>query len=140
MKKYIVLLGALVCICIAATAQQQSEYPTLEEIKKWLPGTWVVQDKALLPITEDGNVEFLKDSLIFSAYETREFKNGTKPQPAKIYEYAEDEGLMVILDVKQMDGVEYQVKSLSPDKLVFMSVYPGKLELTELVYVKQPTK
>lgn len=135
MKKILLTLVCIVAAIWAAQAQTTNP-PTNEQVQKLLPGTWVVENKALLPKQQAGVLDFLTDTLTFLPGTAREFKNGHGTQPRKMYEYTQDGGLLVILLVDAMDGVEYQLVSITENKLVILSPHPEKLEMVDLVYTK----
>lgn len=135
MKKLLFTLVSIVGFIVGVQAQTANP-PTNVQVQQWLPGTWVVENKALLPQHKEPMLEFLTDTLIFMPGTAKAFKNGNNAQPRKMYEYTQDGGLLVILLVDAMDGVEYQILSLTENKLVFSSLHPTKLEMTDLVYNK----
>lgn len=101
-----------------------------------LVGKWVVENKALLPKHEAKDIkEFLKDTLIFVA-EANIFSNSSNAKPTEVYSYDENEKTLVILNARELDGVQYDVVLLTDKRLVFRIPNAQKNNFIELAYIK----
>ena len=131
MKKYIFSLFIFTLSFIALQAQNNNAGKTA-----WLHGKWVVENKALLPKHERKDMkEFLKDTLVFSP-DANIFSNHTYGTPTDVYSYDEATKTLLIMNARELDGVEYEIVSFTEKRLVFKVLNAQKNDFIELVYTK----
>jgi hypothetical protein len=130
MKQFLILFSF--CIMVSSSVFGQNS-PNAAQSSVLLEGTWVVENKALLPIVDAARPEYMKDSLVFMA--GKQFKNGHRHGlQLAMYEFDVAESLLSIINVKTLDGIAYQVVALTKQKLVVMVANHEQTALIELTY------
>lgn len=104
-----------------------------------LEGVWAVENNDMLPthLKEEYRV-FLKDSLFFGSPATHYFGNTSKTKAANTYQYDDASKQLVIFNSK-LEGVEYVVKSIEKDRLIFSVPNAQLNNYVDLVYVRVKT-
>lgn len=135
MKKLFTTLFISAVACFSAIAQDTAKQVSQDNAEKWMAGKWVVEDKNLLPVVETGMTEYMRDTLVFGA--DKSFKNTLSGNSAKVvWEVNAAEMLLVILNVQELDGIEYQVASITEKRLAIVIPNRQKTDYIELVYKK----
>lgn len=135
MKRVLLLLLAFCGLYMAANAQKK--VPDDADAPRLLAGTWVVENKSLLPAKPEGDrKEFMLDTLIFTA--SKDFKNSVNDGQRKVWNYYSfaDMGSLTIIQVSDYDGIEYQLSYLDGDKVVFLVLNKEGNDFVELAYNK----
>lgn len=137
MKKFALSIG-LVLFSLGLTFAQQKQDADIKvtPTQNLLEGVWAVEHNDMLPthLKEDYRV-FLKDSLFFGPTTTHTFGNNTKDKSANTYYYDDKSKQLVIYDAT-LKGVEYMVKSISQDQLIFSVPNVQLNNFIDLVYVR----
>ncbi len=135
MKKLFTTLFIIAVACFSAMAQDTAKHISQDNAEKWMAGKWVVEDKNLLPVVETDMLEFMRDTLVFGS--DKSFKNSLAPNQSKVvWEVNAAEMLLVILNVQELDGVEYQLASITEKRLAVVVPNRQKTDYIELVYKK----
>lgn len=135
MKKIFTTLFISAVACFSAMAQDTAKHISQDKAEKWMAGKWVVEDKNLLPVVETGMTEYMRDTLVFGA--DKSFKNTLGGNAAKVvWEVNAAEMLLVILNVQELDGIEYQVASITEKRLAIVIPNRQRTDYIELVYKK----
>lgn len=141
MKKLLVLLPCIILFPSLLLGQNKAKTPKKEEVEKWLPGTWVVQDAKKLPKQPDTALVFLTDTIFFTQPGDSVLTSShDKMEHIKIYQYNDDTGMLTIFNVFGNDGMMYEIGSLSETRLVFWVPNEKGTDFTELVYTKVKKK
>lgn len=135
MKKIFTTLFISAVACFSAMAQDTAKHISQGDAEKWITGKWVVENKKLLPVVETGMTEYLRDTMVFGA--DKSFKNTLGASPTKVvWELNAAEMLLVILNVQELDGIEYEVASITENRLAIVTISPQRTDYIELVYKK----
>ncbi len=137
MKKLILSIFILLFSFGLASAQEN----TAEKIEiispfQLLQGVWVVEHNDMLPthLKEEYRI-FLKDSLFFGSPATHYFGNTEKTKMANTYQYDAKSKQLVIFNAK-LEGIEYNIKSIEEDKLIFSVPNTQLNNYVDLVYIR----
>lgn len=137
MKK-IVLSIAIVLFSFGLSIAQQKEAAKIKTISPFelLEGTWVVEHNDKLPtyLKEEYKM-FLKDSLFFGSPATHTFGNTTKEKVTNTYQYNDKSKQLMIFNAS-LEGVEYALKNIESDKLIFSIPNAQLNSYIDLVYIR----
>lgn len=139
MKNIVLVIGIFLFSMGSAVAQEKQSVKTTPSPTTLLEGTWVVENAALLPtyLKEDYR-KFLQAKLIFGSASNNFFGN-SEDAKGNIYNYNARAKTLTIFDAA-MQGVEYTVKSIEADKLVFSIPNKELNNYIDLVYVRVKEK
>jgi hypothetical protein len=139
MKK--LFLGLIILFSITTTyAQQKNDVKAKAETsKKTLEGVWVVEHIDKLPtyLKEEYRV-FLKDSLFFGSSISHTFGNTSEDKYANTYQYDVESKKLMVFNSK-LEGIEYTIKSVEEDKLIFSVPNSQLNDYRDLVYIRVKT-
>lgn len=129
---------AITLFSFSASIAQQNEVAKVKTISPFelLEGTWVVENKNKLPYhLKEEYRAFLKDSLFFGSAATHTFGNTTKEKTANTYQYDEKSKQLMILNAS-LEGVEYIVKKIESNRLIFSVPNAQLNSYVDLVYIR----
>lgn len=141
MKKFALSILVVLFTTLTITAQQKAESKT-DNPTALLEGTWIVENADLLPTyLQDDYKKYLKPKMVFGVGVNNFFGNDDDAEKnyaaAKgyFYNYDAEAKTLSIFDTG-LNGIEYRVKSIEEDRLVFSVPNKELNSYIDLVYTK----
>lgn len=141
MKKFALSILVVLFAATTITAQQKTNSETDNPVAL-LEGTWTVENADLLPTyLQDDYKKYLKAKMVFGAGVNNFFGNDDDAEKnyaaAKgyFYNYSSETKTISIFDIA-LNGIEYRVKSIEKDRLVFSVPNKELNNYIDLVYLK----